>query len=224
MVGDVDALRRPLPARRSARRSSRSSSAPAACVATALMLPAAGARARAGLLVGGLAVPALALRLGRAAGERQSAARAELTAELVELLRGAPELVAYGREDETLARVRDADAELARLGRRDALVAGIADSLTTLVAGLTAVGVLAVAVSAHDAGSLDRVLVAIARAARARVVRGGDAAAGGRARARRRRSRPGRRVLELIDREPDDPRPGRAAACARRRRASRSRA
>ena len=56
--------------------------------------------------------------------------------------------------------MRDADAELARLGRRDALAAGLGDSLSTLVAGATAVGVLAVAVSAHDAGTLDRVLVA----------------------------------------------------------------
>ena len=114
----------------------------------------------AGLLLGGLAVPALALALGSAAGRRQSAARSELTAELVELLRGAPELVAFGREEETLARVKTADGELARLGRRDALVAGLGDSLSALVAGLTAVGVLAVAVSAHDAGTLDRVLVA----------------------------------------------------------------
>src|SRR4029079_14584804 len=126
----------------------------AVCVGvTAVLLPTAALVLAAGLLLGGIAVPALAHRLGRTAGGRQSAARAELTAELVELLRGAPELVAYGREDETLARIRAAAAGLAPLGRRDALVAGLADSLSALAAGLTAVGVLAVAVSTHEAGT-----------------------------------------------------------------------
>jgi thiol reductant ABC exporter CydC subunit len=170
-------------------------------IATALMLPAAALVLALGLLVGGLAVPALALRLGRASDDRQSAARAELTAELVELLRGAPELVAYGREDGTLARVRAADAELTRLGRRDALVAGIADSLTTLVAGLTAVGVLAVAVSAHDAGSLDRVLVAsLALLALASFEAVTPLPAAARELSATRAA--GLRVLELTDREP----------------------
>jgi thiol reductant ABC exporter CydC subunit len=174
----------------------------AACVATtAAMLPVAAAVLAAGLLLGGLAVPALAGSLTRASGRRQAAARAALTAELVELLRGAPELVAYGREHETLTRVRSADGELARLGRRDAFVAGLADALSILVAGVTAAGVLAVAVSAHEAGTLDRVLVATLALlalssfeavfplpAAARELSSTLAA--------------GRRVLELVDREP----------------------
>ena len=165
---------------------------PAAALVLAVGL-AARRRGRAG---------ALAARSAGPSGARQSAARAELTAELVELLRGAPELVAYGREDETLARVRAADAELARLGRRDALVAGIGDSLSALVAGLTAVGVLAVAVSAHDAGSLDRVLVAsLALLALASF----EAVAPLPAAARELSATlaAGRRVLELTDREPE---------------------
>jgi thiol reductant ABC exporter CydC subunit len=83
-----------------------------------------------------------------------------LTAELVEVLRGAPELVVYGGEEETLARIRSLDGELAGLGRRNALAAGVGEALSTLVAGLTVVGVLVVAVSAHESGGLDRVLVA----------------------------------------------------------------
>jgi ATP-binding cassette, subfamily C, bacterial CydC len=159
MVGDVDALQGlylrvlgpPLIALLVA----------AACIgATAAFLPAAAAVLAAGLLVGGVAVPAAAWTLGRGAGRRQAAARGGLTADLVEILRGAPELVVYGREQETLDRVRAGDRELARLGRRDALAAGVADGLSILVAGLTVAGVLAVAVAAHDAGTLDRVLVA----------------------------------------------------------------
>jgi thiol reductant ABC exporter CydC subunit len=158
MVGDVDALQGlylrglgpPLVAALTG----------AVCVGvTAAILPSAAAVLAAGLLVGGLAVPALAGRLGRAAG-RRSAARATLTAELVELLRGAPELVAFGREADTVDRIRRADRELVRLARRDAVAAGIADSLAIVVAGATTIGVLAAAVAAHDAGRLDRVLVA----------------------------------------------------------------
>src|SRR5262249_1218674 len=96
----------------------------------------------------------------RLVGRRQAAARGELTAELVELLRGAPELVAFGREDDVLARVREADRRLVRLARRDAFVAGLAARAFVVVAGLTPIAVLAVAVSAHSAGTLDRVLVA----------------------------------------------------------------
>ena len=129
----------------------------AACVAvTAVFLPAAAAILALGLLLVGAFVPALTTRLNRAAGDRQGAARSELTAELVELLRGAPELVVYGREAETLARIRARSDELARLGRRDGLAAGVAEGLSILIAGLTVAGVLAVAASAP----VDRVLVA----------------------------------------------------------------
>ena len=182
----------------------------AACVAAvAFVLPAAAVVLALGLTLGGLAVPLLAGRLGRRVGRRQAPARGELTAELVELLRGAPELVAYGREDDALARVRAADRELVRLGRRDALVAGLADSLSVLVAGLTTAGVLAVAVAAHDAGSLDRVLVA---ALALLALSSFDAVAPlpGAARELSATLASGRRVLELTDREPrvaDPPEP-----------------
>ena len=182
----------------------------AACVvATAIVLPEAAAILAMGLIVGGIAVPALAAYLGRAAGRRQAAARGELSALLVELLRGAPELVVYGRDRDTMARVHEADAELARLGRRDALTAGLAEALSVLVAGLTAAGVLAVAVSAHDAAALDRVLVAtlalLALASFEAV-----APLPGTARELASLLASGRRILELTDQAPqiaDPPRP-----------------
>jgi thiol reductant ABC exporter CydC subunit len=155
----------------------------------------------AGLLAGGLAVPALAAALARSSGRRQAGARSDLTADLVELLRGAPELVVFGREEDRLAAVREADRDLDRLARRDALVAGVAEALAILVAGVTTAGVLAVAVSAHDTGALDRVLVAtitllalssfesVAPLPAAARELGGIVASG-------------RRVLELADRSP----------------------
>jgi thiol reductant ABC exporter CydC subunit len=132
-----------------------------ACVGTtAVFLPGAALVLAAGLLLSILVVPALAGALARSAGQRQRTVRGELTAELVELLRSAPELAVYGHEERTMARIRSLDAQLARLGRRDALVAGLGDALAVLVAGLTVVGVLAVAVAGHEAGALDAVLVA----------------------------------------------------------------
>jgi ATP-binding cassette, subfamily C, bacterial CydC len=175
---------------------------------TTAVLPLAGAILALGLVAGGVVVPVVAGTVNRAAGRRQAAARSELTADLVELLQGAPELVAYGREEEALARVRAADRELAGLARRDALAGGLADAMSILITGLTVAGVLAAAVAAHEADALDRVLVATLAlltlasfdavsplAAAARELSGSLAA--------------GRRVRELADREPTvrDPEP-----------------
>jgi len=132
-----------------------------ACVAaTVLLLPAAALVLVVGLGLAGVVVPLLAARLVRQTGRRKAAARGELSAELVELLQGAPELVAYGRDDDALERIRAADRDLARLDRRDALAAGVADAASIALAGITTAGVLALAVAAHDAATLDRVLVA----------------------------------------------------------------
>ena len=111
------------------------------------------------------------------------AARGELSAELVELLRAAPELVVYGQEEERLGRLRDADLALVRIARRDALAGGVGDGLGLLVAGATVAGVLAVVRLGPRRRAARPRADRDARAARARVVRGGPAAAGGRARA-----------------------------------------
>jgi len=210
MVGDVDALQGlylrglapPLVALAAA----------SVCVGVAAaILPLAGLVLGAGLVAAGVAVPAVALLHGRRSGRRQAAARGELVAELVELGRGAPELAVYGREEDALARVRRADAELVRLGRREALTAGLADGLSILVAGATVAGVLAAAL----AGPVDRVLVAtlalLALASFEAVTPLVDAARqlSGIAAA-------GRRVLDVLDRvpairDPADPLPAPAA-------------
>jgi len=200
LVGDVDALQG-LYLRGIAPPLVAAAVASACVVAVALASPAAAAVLAAGLVLAGTVVPLLAFRLARRVGERQAAARGAMTSELVELLRGAPELAAFGREEDTLARIRELDGRLTRLSRRDALVAGLADAAFVLVAGLTTVGVLAFAVSAHDAGTLDRVLIATLALlalssfdsvaplpAAARELSGTLAS--------------GRRVLELVDRAP----------------------
>ena len=160
MVGDVDALQGLY--LRGVGPALVAVAAGAACVgATAAFLPSAAVVLAVGLAVGGLAVPLVTGRLGRAAGLRLAPARGELTAEIAELMRAAPELVVYGDEERTLERIRRADRELDRLGRRGALVNGLGAGLAILVAGLTVVGVLAVSVQAHETGALDGVLVAM---------------------------------------------------------------
>jgi thiol reductant ABC exporter CydC subunit len=186
----------------------------ASVVVVALASPAAAVALAIGLVVAGTVVPLAAFRLARKVGERQAATRGELTSEIVELLRGAPELAAFGREDDALARVRELDGRLTRLTRRDALVAGLADAASILVAGLTTVAVLAIAVSDHDAGTLDRVLIA---ALALLALSSFDAVAPLPAAARELSGTlaSGQRVLELVDREPAVRDPATPAAAAR---------
>ena len=173
----------------------------AAVGAAAAFLPAAALVLAAGLLVGGLIVPAVAAGLARHASRREAAARGELTSELVETLAGSAEVVAFGCEKERLRGLQAADRKLVRIARRAALADGTGDALRLLVMGATVVGVLAVSVSAHTGGNLNRVLIAtLALLALAsfeavqplpEAVRelGATLAAG-------------RRILELSDREP----------------------
>jgi len=129
--------------------------------AAAAFLPAAGLVLAAGLLAGGLAVPALSGAIAARAGRRQAAMRGDLSAELVELIGGAPELVAFGADQARLARVRGADSRLVSLARRDALATGVGDGLGLAVTGLTVAGVLALAVEASADARLSRVLIAM---------------------------------------------------------------
>jgi thiol reductant ABC exporter CydC subunit len=134
----------------------------AVCVGVAAaFLPAAAIVLAAGLLVAGLLVPALSGVVSRRAKRRQATARGELSAELVELVGSASEIVAFGAENTALARVDAADRALVSSARRDALATGAGDGLGLIVAGLTAAGVLALAVGSTHDGRLDRVLIAM---------------------------------------------------------------
>src|SRR5439155_7791087 len=122
--------------------------------ATAAVLPSAGLVLAVGLLVGGTLVPAATVAVGGRAARRQASARGRLAAELVDVVRAAPELAVYGQEDERLRKVVAADDDLVRVARRDALAGGIGDGLGLVVTGMTVAGVLALAVSAHGHGGL----------------------------------------------------------------------
>ena len=172
-----------------------------AVIATAIVLPLAAVILAVGLLLQGLVVPVIAGRLTRSAGRRQAAARAALSAELVETLRAAPELVVFGAAAEREERIAAADRELDRVARRDAWVAGLGDALGVLCSGLTLAAVTAVAIAAHDAETLDRLLIAALALLALASFEGTQPLA----EAARRLSgvlAAGRRILELTDREP----------------------
>ncbi|WP_219419438.1 thiol reductant ABC exporter subunit CydC, partial [Pseudonocardia nigra] len=114
-----------------------------------------------GLLLGGVAVPLLAAAAGRGPGRRRAAARAQLSTALVDAVHGAPDLVAYGAMPAAVARVEEADAELARVARRDAGLLGLGAGASALVAGLTLWGTLLLGVAAVEDGSLSPVPLAV---------------------------------------------------------------
>jgi thiol reductant ABC exporter CydC subunit len=177
----------------------------------AAILPQAGLVLAAGLVAAGTVVPFTSAALARRSAALQAPARGALSAELVETLAGGAELVAYGRLEDRLGRVGSADGRLVRAARRAALADGTGEGLRLLATGLTVAGVLAVAVSAHDVGTLDRVLIgllALASLAAFEAVQPLPEAL----RELRTTMAAGERILELTGREPavanpGDPRP-----------------
>jgi thiol reductant ABC exporter CydC subunit len=127
----------------------------------AAILPPASLVLAAGLVAAGIVVPFTAAALARRSAALQAPARGALSAELVETLAGSAELVAYGRQGERLEQVGAADSRLVKAARRAALADGTGEGLRLLVTGGTVAGVLALAVSAHAVGTLDRVLIGL---------------------------------------------------------------
>ncbi len=125
-----------------------------------LVLPAAGAILLVSLLLAGVCVPWLTGALAARAEARQAAARGELTASVVDLVEGAPELVVNGAVAAQLGRARAADAEVTSIARASARTAGVGQGLTSLCSGLAMWGALVVGVAALRAGTLNGVWLA----------------------------------------------------------------
>jgi thiol reductant ABC exporter CydC subunit len=124
------------------------------------MLPAAGLILLVALLLAGVLVPWLTGVLAARGEAHQAAARGLLSASVVDLIEGAPELVVNGAADEQLRRTLVADAELTAIARSGARTAGVGQGLASLCTGLAMWGALMVGVSAVRAGRLDGVLLA----------------------------------------------------------------
>ena len=132
----------------------------AAGITAWFILPAAALVVVLCLLVAALAVPTLAAALAWRSGRHQAPARAALTAELVEAVDGAPELAVAGQAPRRLERIATADRRVGALAKSDALAGGAATALGSLVAGLSVVAVLLVAIPAVQHGNLAGVLLA----------------------------------------------------------------
>jgi thiol reductant ABC exporter CydC subunit len=126
-----------------------------------LILPTAGVILLIALVLAATAVPWLTARLARRVEAGHATVRGELTAAVVDLARGAPELVAYGTAEAQLERTRAIDRRLGKIARRTGRTAGIGQGLATLLPGLAMVGALVVGLRAVHAGQLDVVLLAV---------------------------------------------------------------
>ncbi|HMS72117.1 MAG TPA: ATP-binding cassette domain-containing protein, partial [Baekduia sp.] len=110
-----------------------------------VVMPLAAVVLTAALVLAATVVPWVSARVARLSSERQAAARAQLSNELVEALDGSAELALLGQSRSRLRRIGAADAELARYARRDALASGAATALGGVVSGIGIAGVLAAA-------------------------------------------------------------------------------
>lgn len=126
----------------------------------ASILPSAGAILAACLVVALVATPALAVRTGTARGA-EAAIRGELSAEVVDLLRAAPDLLAYGGHVAALERIEAMDRELTRLARRRAWASGAAGALVAACLGAAVVGVLLVGIPAVGARQMGAVMLGV---------------------------------------------------------------
>jgi thiol reductant ABC exporter CydC subunit len=128
---------------------------------SATLMPLAGVILGVSLLVAGVGAPLLAAALTSRTDRRLAAVRGQLTASVVELLRGAPELVACGAAPARLAELELLDARLRRIAARSASSGGVAAAVTTLATGAAVLGALLVGVPAVRAGQLDVVNLAV---------------------------------------------------------------
>lgn len=113
------------------------------------------------LLACATVVPAVARKLAQRTEARRAPARGELNAAVVDLLDGAPDLVAFGATPTQLRRIAARDTELTDLASASARTAGVGSGLTALGAGLAMWGAVALGVSAVHDGRLDGVMLAV---------------------------------------------------------------
>jgi thiol reductant ABC exporter CydC subunit len=144
---------------------------------TMLPLGVAAGAATLGLVVVGLSLPLAALALGipllvastvppalvwhGAADEEDTALAGEISAHVVDIIHGAPELLAFGADAAALDRVDEMSRESEALARRRNRAAALASFTTQLCLGAALTAVLAVAVSAVHSHHLNPVMVAV---------------------------------------------------------------
>jgi len=131
-----------------------------AVVLVAVVLPVAGAALAAALVVALSVAPAAAVATGTARG-REAELRGRLGAEVVDVLRAAPELLAFGRDAEALAAVEATDRELTAIARRRAWSTGASGAIVTACLGAAVTAVLALGVEAVHSHHMAPVMLAV---------------------------------------------------------------
>jgi ATP-binding cassette subfamily C protein CydC len=130
-----------------------------------------------GLVVTGVILPVGAVALGLplaiactvppflawrgAAGDEAAALGGALSAQVVDAIHGAPDLLAFGADAAVLDRIETLSAQVDALERRQARASALATLLTQVCLGAAVVAVLAVGVSAVHAHHLNPVMVAV---------------------------------------------------------------
>ncbi len=133
----------------------------ATTVALWLLLPSAAVATAVALVLAATVVPRLTGALARRTEARKAPARGELGASVLDLLEGAPDLVAFGATDAQLRRVMRHDAELTQIAASSARTAGVGAGLTSLCAGLATWTALVLGVAAVHDGRLQGVMLAV---------------------------------------------------------------
>jgi thiol reductant ABC exporter CydC subunit len=119
-----------------------------------LILPAGAATLGVLALAAGAGVPSVCRRLESAKERRLAEQRGLLSSEVADLLDGAPEIAANGREEVWMERLERAEAALELAERRVAWRGGVREGLGLLVWGLAPLAMLLVGVPAVRSGRL----------------------------------------------------------------------
>jgi len=127
----------------------------------AWLAPAAGLVLAAGLVVSATVVPLVAGTSAHRSAHDEGRYRGQLAAQVVELLRVSPELMAAGTAGPVLTRLGQLEHELLSARRTRAMSNAAGSGLGALVSGLSAVGCLFVGSLAVQQGQLQPVLLAV---------------------------------------------------------------
>lgn len=130
-------------------------------VAFTFFSPPAAALLLASALIAGVMVPALAQRVSRRWDEAAAPTRGALAAGVHELVRTAPDLVAYGAADDHLNRVLVIDEQLRRQDDRSAWIRGVAAGCQVLAAAGAVIGSLIIGGQQVADGVLPPVMLAV---------------------------------------------------------------
>jgi thiol reductant ABC exporter CydC subunit len=128
-------------------------------VATGVILPVGAVALGVPLAIACTVPPFLAWR--GAAGDEAAALGGALSAQVVDAIHGAPDLLAFGADAAVLDRIETLSARVEALDRRHARANALATLCTQVCLGAALVAVLAVAVSAVHAHHLNPVMVAV---------------------------------------------------------------